>query len=305
MNKVSIIIPLYNAQDYIEECINSALNQTYPNIEIIVVNDGSTDNSLSIANKFSNKKCIKIISQPNKGAAAARNVGLLHSTGEYIQFLDSDDILDSHKIEEQINIFRNNNWNKNIIVFGKWTKLGMDISKMSHNQTSIWHTYQVATDILIDFSLNCCCLPPNVYLTPKTLINKVGYWNESLTKNDDGEFFARILNAASSLIFCNTSLALYRPTPNSLSKRISHQAAFSQIQSQILMSEIIIKSENVKAKEAIYQMLNASLRSLYPYYKKQRKIGEKYLFETLKMKASYSSLNWKEWLNYLLHPTNH
>ena len=96
--KVSIIIPVYNAEKTIKKCINSILNQTYKNIEVIAVNDGSKDDSLSILNKIKDKR-LKIISQENKGPSTARNNGLLNSTGEYIMFIDSDDYLDINAIE--------------------------------------------------------------------------------------------------------------------------------------------------------------------------------------------------------------
>lgn len=304
MKLVSIIIPCYNSEKYIEKCINSALNQTYPNIEVIVINDGSTDSSLNIITQFINKVGVKIISQPNKGAAAARNTGLKHATGDFIQFLDSDDVLDPFKIETQINHYKNN-FNQAILVFGKWTTLGKDITQMGNNQKSVWHNYKNPTDILNDFVLNRCCLPQIVYLTPKSLIEKAGLWNENLSMNDDGEFFARVLSVAKSLHFCDNSISYYRPTPNSLSKSMSHKAALSQIQSQILMAEIMKKNPHPKTDEAIYQMLNESLRRLYPYYKKERKIGEKYLINYSHKSAVYPSLNWKEWIYYLLHPSLH
>ena len=100
--KVSIIIPVFNVEKYLEECIESAINQTYPDIEIIAVNDGSTDRSLQILEKFSNK--IKVISKSNKGKASAFNEGLKFASGEWIKVLD---LLDNRekiimKISEKI-----------------------------------------------------------------------------------------------------------------------------------------------------------------------------------------------------------
>lgn len=104
-NKISIIIPIYNKEKYIERCIKSIIGQTYNNIEIIIVNDGSTDNSL--------KKCkelqeidsrIVIINQENKGVSEARNAGLDVATGNYIAFIDSDDTVDENYLLELINV---------------------------------------------------------------------------------------------------------------------------------------------------------------------------------------------------------
>lgn len=96
---VSVIIPCYNSEDYIDECISSVLNQTYKNIEIIVVDDGSTDMSLDVLNRFKN---LKVLRQDNSGACVARNNGLKKSKGKYIKFLDSDDFLEIDIIKKQV-----------------------------------------------------------------------------------------------------------------------------------------------------------------------------------------------------------
>lgn len=98
--KVSIIIPVYNVESYLEECMESAVNQTLDSIEIIAIDDGSTDNSLNILNKYKRKyDFMKIITQKNKGASAARNRGIKEAVGEYIFFLDSDDYIDLKALE--------------------------------------------------------------------------------------------------------------------------------------------------------------------------------------------------------------
>lgn len=91
---VTIVVPMYNVEKYIEKCINSLLNQTYQNIEIIIINDGTKDNSLAIAErKAKEDRRIKIISQPNQGLSAARNTGIDNASGDYICFVDSDDFI--------------------------------------------------------------------------------------------------------------------------------------------------------------------------------------------------------------------
>ena len=95
MKKISIVIPIYNVEQYLRECIDSVIKQTYENLEIILVNDGSKDNSLNICKEYLDKdKRIRIIDQKNAGLSAARNVGLEASTGEYVMFIDSDDYMD-------------------------------------------------------------------------------------------------------------------------------------------------------------------------------------------------------------------
>lgn len=107
MVKVSVIIPIYNVEKYLRECIDSVINQTLEDIEIICINDGSTDNSLNILNSYDDKR-IKIINQENKGLSVSRNVGLDNANGEYVCFLDSDDYLETFALKELYEIAKNN-----------------------------------------------------------------------------------------------------------------------------------------------------------------------------------------------------
>jgi glycosyltransferase involved in cell wall biosynthesis len=100
-NLVSIIIPLYNAANYIESCLTSVVKQTYTNLQVIIVNDGSTDDSLTIVIQFiRDDSRFTLVNQENKGCSAAKNKGLQYATGDFIQYLDADDILSENKIEE-------------------------------------------------------------------------------------------------------------------------------------------------------------------------------------------------------------
>lgn len=102
--KVSIIIPVYNSEKYIDACLNSVLNQSYKNIEVVIVNDGSKDNSLKAIQKYNNiDKRIKLIDQENSGPSEARNNGIIYATGRYIVFIDCDDTVESLYIEKLVN----------------------------------------------------------------------------------------------------------------------------------------------------------------------------------------------------------
>lgn len=99
--KISVIIPVYNAEKYLEECLDSIVNQTFQDIEIVIVNDGSTDGSLQIIKKYKSKyDTIKVIDQVNKGVVEARIVGLLNATGDYIGWCDADDFCELNMFEE-------------------------------------------------------------------------------------------------------------------------------------------------------------------------------------------------------------
>ncbi|EKP7814543.1 glycosyltransferase family 2 protein, partial [Campylobacter jejuni] len=104
MCKISVIIPIYNVEKYLDKCLKSVINQTYKNLDIILVDDGSIDNSLNIAKEYAKKdERIKIIhNEENLGTFAARNNGVKHSNGEYLMFLDPDDFLELEACEKLI-----------------------------------------------------------------------------------------------------------------------------------------------------------------------------------------------------------
>lgn len=98
--KVSIIVPIYNVEKYLEQCIESLINQTLKDIEIILINDGSTDKSALIMEKYKNIENVTIVSKKNEGVSKTRNLGLTLATGEYILNVDSDDFIDIKMCEE-------------------------------------------------------------------------------------------------------------------------------------------------------------------------------------------------------------
>lgn len=115
--RISIIIPVYNVEKYLRRCMDSILNQDYKNIEIILINDGSTDKSEYICKEYSERnKNIKFISQNNKGIAETRNIGLKHATGEYVTFLDSDDWVEGNIYSTLIRTAEE--YNSDIVVCG-------------------------------------------------------------------------------------------------------------------------------------------------------------------------------------------
>lgn len=109
-DKISVIIPIYNTEKYLSRCIESIIKQTYDNIEIILVNDGSTDQSSKICKKYSRiDNRVVLIEQDNKGAAAARNTGLRHATGNYIGWVDSDDYIEPDMFEKMLDCIHKEN----------------------------------------------------------------------------------------------------------------------------------------------------------------------------------------------------
>ena len=128
MELVSIIVPIYNTEEYIDKCVESIINQTYKEIEIILIDDGSTDNSPILCDKWEEKdKRIHVIHLKNGGVSRARNIGLKNANGKYISFIDSDDYVESNFIEVMIEEFMKE---KADIVISKFCKVYEDCTIM-------------------------------------------------------------------------------------------------------------------------------------------------------------------------------
>lgn len=240
MFKVSVIIPSYNAEKYIEQTILSALNQTWKNIEIIVVDDGSDDKSYFIAKAFSSER-VKVYKNPGKGACAARNFGYMQSKGDLIQFLDADDLLSPHKIESQIRVWNNN---EGVLLNGRWGRFYTN-DPMKENilwgpDKSLQNDLQPLDWILANNMSQTAC-----WLTPRKLIEKAGLWNESLLLNQDGEFFTRIVANSSFVKFCNDAKVFYRSGLNSsiTSNQVIKTKVESKLKSLLLIEETIFTLE--------------------------------------------------------------
>ena len=183
--ELSIIVPVYNVEKYLEQCLESLLNQTYKNIEIIVVNDGSTDQSLDILKKYSFKdNRIKLYSQKNQGISAARNTALEHINGKYVMFVDSDDWIEINTCEIALHEMKKNDsdivmWayrreylNKKNITFNP-TRTSEDYS---FNHLCVFGTYNFAAidEVVYIYKDNKKSLTKGIDLT-KTIDNLVDF----------------------------------------------------------------------------------------------------------------------------------
>jgi glycosyltransferase involved in cell wall biosynthesis len=259
--KVSVIVPLYNAEKFIAETIESIINQSYKNWELIIVDDGSTDKSLEIVRSFESKK-IKVFSQPNKGASAARNYGLEQSTGEYIQYLDADDILASNKFETQVNLLQSSS--PDCITSCAWGRFQNSVSQAQFKPEKVWSDYS-PINWLIDSWEGHGMMQTACWLTPRTVIEKAGLWNEDLSLNDDGEYFCRVLLNSSGIRFASNTAVYYRSgLSSSLSQQRSINAKISAFKvCESYREQMLAVCDTPQTRHAI--MLNY-LRFIYEFY---------------------------------------
>ena len=186
---VSIIIPCYNAEKWIKECIDSALSQTYSPIEIIVVDDGSTDNSLSIIKKYGDK--VRWVSYENGGVSTARNKGIQLSQGEFIQFIDADDYISPLKIEEQLRMLKASNVD---VVYSDWCNQYHELD--GSIKLADYKTHQPTDDILY-YSLAYNKIHIGSCLYKCEVLEKVLGFDESLEIAEDYDFFTNCLTPLS------------------------------------------------------------------------------------------------------------
>ena len=208
--KVSILIPCYNSELYLEKTINSAINQTWTNKEIIIVDDGSTDMSLTTALKYQEKGLVKVYNQNNKGACAARNLAFAKSSGEYIQYLDADDLLSPDKIESQIRELEKYN-DLNIIAFSKWSRFYDEMKlDLPANNIHLNKDWDIPLDLLNAYFKGEGMGQTSIWLTPRIIIERSKGWREDININQDGEFFTRMLLEAKKIVFSETGHVYYR-----------------------------------------------------------------------------------------------
>jgi glycosyltransferase involved in cell wall biosynthesis len=236
---VSILIPVFNAENFLLETIQSAMNQSYENIEIIAVDDGSTDNSLEILKSIQDKR-FKFYSQENKGASAARNLAFEKSSGTFIQYLDADDILDKDKILNQMK--SSEKYADNTIFSGNFYYFKRTVEDKFSSKLPEGHkNYENPIDWLIDAANDKAMFPPICWLTPRKLIEKAGLWNENLSYNDDSEFFAKVIIQAGNLTHCPDSICYYRTgNLNSYGSQRSENAIKSELKSLVLVKNHLI-----------------------------------------------------------------
>lgn len=203
---VSIIIPCHNAERWLAGTLESALAQTWTAKEIIVINDGSSDNSLTIARSFASRG-VRVADQPNQGASAARNHGLRLARGEFIQFLDADDLLAPDKIAHQVAALTAAPAGS--VAAGPWGTFHLLPADARFHPEPVWADL-APLDWLVRSWSGGGMFPPLVWLTPRRVIDAAGPWNEALSLDDDGEYFCRVLLQSSAIRFVPGAISYYR-----------------------------------------------------------------------------------------------
>lgn len=211
---VSILIPAFNAEEWIGDTLRSAVAQTWDRKEIIVVDDGSKDQTLAVARQFESD-AVRVVTQNNQGAAEARNQAFLLSQGDYIQWLDADDLLGPDKITKQMEALGDPP-NKSTLLSGGWGRFVYRYDRAKFVPSALWCDLSPVEWLMRKMSLNTH-MQTATWLVSRELTDAAGPWNTKLLGDDDGEYFCRILLASNGVRFVPEARVYYRAAPNSLS----------------------------------------------------------------------------------------
>jgi glycosyltransferase involved in cell wall biosynthesis len=245
---VSVIIPAWNAEQWIAEAVSSAMDQTWPHLEVIVVDDHSTDRTREIVESVADSRT-KLLSQDHAGAAAARNRGLSEARGGLVQFLDADDVLGEDKLALQIEALRDAP--ERSIASCSWARFTGSIASAGIHREPVWEIAD-PVDWLTRSLSGDGMMQPAAWLVPRKVVDEAGAWDESLSLHDDGDFFARVLTRASRNVFVPDATVYYRDVSESLSRRRSRTAiesAFAVCRSR--HRALIAARDDARARRAI------------------------------------------------------
>jgi glycosyltransferase involved in cell wall biosynthesis len=206
---VSILIPAYNAEQWIAQTLRSALDQTWPRKEIIVVDDGSRDDTAGTARQFNSKE-VSVVSMENGGAAAARNHAMRLAQGDYIQWLDADDLLSPNKIERQLASMSESD-NRRVLLSAPWAHFYYRTRCARFHPTSLWQDLSPVEWLLRKMGENWH-MQTATWLTSRELAEAAGPWDTRMISDDDGEYYCRILLASVGTRFVPEAKVFYRVT---------------------------------------------------------------------------------------------
>ena len=267
---ISIIIPIYNVEKYLEKCLDSILNQTYKNLEIILIDDGSTDNSPNICNSYCEKdKRIKIIHKNNEGVSSARNKGIELSKGKYIVFIDSDDYVSNEHIEVLYDCIISNNVD---LVISNLIDISEDgiILNNEEKESFLMNKDQCLKELLSEDNFyHLCC--GNIYR--KDLLEKIRF-NCKYRIAEDLDFLYRYIKQISSAYFLSKNTYYYLKREGSATNSIYSEKWNDELKiCNFIISEMVELENNFhKYAKRKYIRLNINQAYRFKLNKNQTKI---------------------------------
>lgn len=261
---VSILIPAFNAEEWIADTIRSAVCQTWPRKEIIVVDDGSHDHTVAVARRFASSETF-VIHQKNAGACAARNHALSVCQGDYIQWLDADDLLAPDKIARQMEPAERGA-GKRTLLSCAWGRFLHRPHRASFVPTPLWCDLPPAEWLLRKMAQNLQ-MQTATWLVSRELSEAAGPWDTRLLINNDGEYFCRVLIASDGTRFVPEARVFYRM---SAFDRVSYVGRSNRkmdalfLAMQLHIQYLLSLEDTPRARAACVQYLQDWLPTFYP-----------------------------------------
>lgn len=265
---VSILIPCHNAGRWLDAAIASAAAQTCGRLEIIVVDDGSADDSLAIARGWEGRAPLRALAQPNRGAAAARNTAYAASRGSWIQHLDADDLLAPDKIARQLAAAPDPAFAHG----GRWGRFEGEASPPRFVPEILCRDADPVSWIVDKFEHHGM-MHPAAWLTARSLAEKAGPWDESLSLDDDGEYFSRVVLASAGVRYHGEAVSCYRSAlAGSLSRRRSAAALASALRSiELTADRLLAREDSPRTRHAAAVALTRFALEAYPQGRDSRR----------------------------------
>jgi glycosyltransferase involved in cell wall biosynthesis len=256
---VSILIPAYNAEKWLGYTLKSAVDQTWDRKEIIVVDDGSTDGTAELAKGFASKG-VKVVSTPNQGLSGAVNHAIRLSQGDYIQELDSDDLLSPDKIERQLTALKDGD-SKRVLLSSPWAYFYYRQRRARFIPNALWSDLSPVEWLLTKMGANLH-MQNATWLVSRELIEAAGPWDTRLQYDQDGEYFARVVAASEGTRFVREARVFYR---NSDSSRISY-IGNSAVKKNSLLLSMTLHIQYLRSLEDSERVRKACLTYLQTWY---------------------------------------
>lgn len=260
---ISVLIPCYNAAPYIADALDSVLAQTVGPLEIIVVDDGSTDGSADVLDRY-RARGVTVIRQDNQGQCVAVNRALAASSGKLVKFFDADDLLAPDMIERQVARLGDR---RDAVAMGEWGRFyGNDPTTARFEPLAMYHDAAPAewlSDAWLDARPMMQCA---LWLVPRAVLDRAGGWDEDLSLINDFEYFARVLLHADEILYTPGARLFYRSgVGNSLSGQRSAAAVLSAFNSLMRgTAHLLAVTDSRKARRACANMLRDFDYSYYP-----------------------------------------
>jgi glycosyltransferase involved in cell wall biosynthesis len=257
---VSILIPAYNAENWIGYTLESAIGQTWPRKEIIVVNDGSTDGTAEVARRYASRE-VKVVTTENRGLSAAVNHAYRLSQGDYIQELDSDDILALDKIKRQLEALQPGD-TKRTLLSCPWGHFYYRTRRAQVRRTSLWNDLTPVEWLLRKMGEKLH-MQNATWLVSRELAEAAGPWDEGLHYDQDGEYFCRVLMASEKTRFVAGTRIFYRVSGLN---RISYIGSSDDKKRESLLRSIKLHIQYLRSLEASERVRKACLAYLQDHF---------------------------------------